>query len=192
LVFAIVKAGRRFSVTPEAADRVAVALAALALFWLSAARWGAYRSRPDLVFNRSEALKFSRLSSTRVYAWVLEHTAPTDVFLSDDEPSFRAVMPAGRKLIVVPELFSNPYVDVKPRIRDSASMYRSLDEGRWDEFLGVARKYSVRYVTLPVKKRSRFKRESAPILRRVYSNPRSAGFDVYEVQGNAASRRDVL
>jgi hypothetical protein len=184
----------RFGPTPsEAAQRAAPFVVVIGLGALCLTRFGAYTSRFDLIFNRNESIRFAKLPTIRLYEWILEKTEPNDVFLADGDAGFRAVMPAGRKLVAVPHIFSNPYVNLERRMVDAASMRRSLDAGRWDEFSRVARRYEVRYVTVAASERSTFRRPKGKLYR-VYKASRTSDFDVYEIagesrhEGTAASR----
>ena len=60
--------------------------------------------------------------------------------------------PAGRKVVAVDRLFSNPYVDWSERARDRDEMLRLLaqwTDGDEPRFSSLAVKYRVRYVAVP-------------------------------------------
>lgn len=112
-------------------------------------RFGDYRRRVDIGPNRTEAERFASMPATALYRWILDQTRPSDVFLADSGIGFYAVQAAGRKVVALQDLFSNPYVDVKKRERDADSMFRDLrKEGRAERFLRRARRYGVRFVIL--------------------------------------------
>jgi hypothetical protein len=56
------------------------------------------------------------------------------------EPLFYGAQPAGRKLVALPDLFSNPFVALKPRANDSARLFADLETGNESDFRALARK----------------------------------------------------
>jgi hypothetical protein len=117
-----------------------------------------------------------------LYHWILSNTHPMDVFLADPEASFYAVGMAGRKVVAIYELFSNPYVDLAPRARDAAAMLDQVKAGRWSEFSSTAHRYQLRYVALPAVERERVDAHEVTMLRRVLSATETRGWDVYRLQ----------
>jgi hypothetical protein len=187
-VWAASKARRFAPSTAKTAERAVPVVVVLGLCALCLTRFGAYKSRFDLVFNRGESIRFAKLPTIALYDWILEKTEPNDVFLADGDAGFRAVMPAGRKLVEIPHIFSNPYVNLEQRMTDAASMRRSLDAGRWDEFVRVARRYDARYATVAASERTAFRRPKGK-LRRVYTAARTSGFDVYDIAAESRHER---
>lgn len=83
----------------------------------------------------------------KLYHWVLENTAPDDVFLNDKNTPDYLLM-AGRKFVVNPggKQFSNPYVDYEKRLKDRNLMLQALEDKRYDILFKKAREYRVRWI----------------------------------------------
>jgi hypothetical protein len=179
----------RFS--PRVRELGAYALGAATLIGYAASGYNGYRSRMDLVANRKDAIGFARGRTVPLYEWVLRHTEPNDVFLAEEEAAFFAVAAAGRKVVALQDLFSNPYVDIAGRAADGAAMFDRLKDGRWSEFLVYAKRYQVRYVALPTVERDSTDERNArnlTALRRVFAATDAAdGWDVYDFVGGASS-----
>ena len=141
-----------------------------------------YRLRMDVVDNRHASVMSSQAPTAELYEWLLNHTKPTDVVLSDMEASFYAVVAAGRKVVATYDLFSNPYLDPAPRAIDAVQMLEHLKTGRWSEFLSRAEGYQLRYVALPAADREKVKAgEGAGLLRVFATSDADRGIDVYEL-----------
>ena len=123
-------------------------LAVVVLGALVTSRWGAYQKRWDIVQNRRESKRFSNEPILQVHRWALERARPEEVFLAEPEVSFFTAA-AGRKVVALNEIFSNPYVSVKRRARDAASMLQALNDGDVRAFSKHSKHYSVKYVVLP-------------------------------------------
>jgi hypothetical protein len=173
----------RFS-TP-AIDRGVSAVVIGALLVVAAARYPRYRKRMDLVDNRRDALAFGKSPLVELYEWTLGHVDPRDVVLADMGTSFHAIMAAGRKVVALHDLFSNPYVDVATRARDAGAMLDQIRGARFAEFLYGATVYQVRYLAFPAKERTGIDAHGEAPLHRVFSTSNAAeGFDVYEVRAD--------
>jgi len=140
-----------------------------------------YEGRADLVDNRRASLDYGASPSIEVYHWLLQHTVPADVVLAQDPVRFYGVQPAGRKLVALPPLFSNPFVALEPRREDSLRMYADLESGDESEFRTLAHKYEVHYVVLEAAKPVTVSHEH--LLRRVFeSEDRQRGWDIYAIR----------
>lgn len=81
-----------------------------ALLWL----------RPIDGAMRVRAQDLERHFDAGTYAWVAEHSAPQDLFVTELpdaslNPASLAVMAAGRRSVALPRTYSNPYVEWEPR-----------------------------------------------------------------------------
>jgi hypothetical protein len=149
-------------------------------FHILAFRWQDYANRPDLVANRESSLAHARLPEIELHRWLRKATKSSDVILAEPGASF-FVSAAGRKVVALQELFSNPYVNLEPRLRDSTEMFQRLHAGRKAQFLALAEKYRVRY--LAVRAPGADKLRAFRWLRRVFrSKDRQLGYDVFRVK----------
>ncbi len=80
------------------------------------------------------------------FHWIREHTQPEDVFLAPEPFSRLVVGAAGRKVIVVHPLFSNPYIYRRSRAADHDSLFTYLQQENPDDFHGLASKYSLTHI----------------------------------------------
>lgn len=102
-----------------------------------------YESREDFMQMKSPRLnqKLNK-SYDLIYRWMLESTAPDDVFFNDSEaPDY--ILMSGRKFVVNPggAQFSNPYVDYQGRMKDRNLMSQALENKRYDIFLAKVKAY---------------------------------------------------
>ena len=82
-----------------------------------------YAERGFFTIARQHALRQGRnLAHNRAHRWIRENTRPGDVFLAWDDLAQHLIGPAGRKTIVIPEGFSNPYVEWTKRAADRRAM----------------------------------------------------------------------
>lgn len=161
--------------TPLARRCQEVALAGLLIFVLS--RFTLYTERPDLTANRRDSLALAKQPFREFYGWLLENTQPDDVVLTEAWVGFFAGA-AGRKVVVLPDLFSNPYVRQAQRARHASTMLGELTGQPRKELAKLARKYRVRYVALRADQYEHVHRLGT--LRRLHAaTDRREGFDVY-------------
>ncbi|HVR21264.1 MAG TPA: hypothetical protein VMS65_16235 [Polyangiaceae bacterium] len=160
-------------------------LAVVVLGALVASRWNAYEKRRDIVEYRRESKRFANEPILEVHRWALEHARPEEVFLAEPEVSFFTAA-AGRKVVALNEIFSNPYVSVKRRGRDATTMLRALHDGDVRAFSKRAKEYSVKYVVLPAHDASTISPEFSGILRRTAVLSEHTIFRV--VRGSEGSR----
>ena len=120
---------------------------------VAASRYPAYVIRPDFVEERQSAQRmFADPALRQMLQWLRRTPSTSDVVLAGDSLGLSVVGAAGRKVVAVDRLFSNPFVDWSERAHDLDEMQRLL--ARWadgDEprFLSLAAKYRVRYVATP-------------------------------------------
>lgn len=161
-----------------------LALAAALLSSFVLIKYSRYAERADLVDNRKESLHFAADPATQIYDWLLHHTVPSDVVLAVDPVLFYGVQPAGRKVVALPQLFSNPFIALKPRADDSMRLFADLEAGHDADFRALARKYAVRYVVLAAEKPVTAGHQR--LLRRVFaSDDRKRGWDIYAITGDS-------
>jgi hypothetical protein len=120
---------------------------------VAASRYQAYGTRPDFVEERQSAQRmFADPALREMLRWLRGTPSPSDVVLAGDSLGLSVVGPAGRKVVAVDRLFSNPYVDWSERARDRDEMLRLLaqwTDGDEPRFSSLAVKYRVRYVAVP-------------------------------------------
>ena len=102
-----------------------------------------YLERPDFW---GRAISQQRAATAWLTPYLREHTAPDDVVLAPTDVALQLVGPAGRNVVALHPIFSNPYVDPTPRIHDQREMFDALEAGDSQRFLTIARKYGVRHV----------------------------------------------
>jgi hypothetical protein len=158
---------------------LALAASLLSVFVLT--KYSRYAERVDLVANRKASLGYAADPATKTYDWLVRYSIPTDVVLAEGNALFYGVQPAGRKLVALPELFSNPFVALKPRADDSIRLFEELKAGDASDFRELARKYDLHYVILAAGKP--VTRGHRRLLRRVFkSNDREHGWDIYAIR----------
>ncbi|MCK5861944.1 MAG: hypothetical protein KAH38_05635, partial [Candidatus Hydrogenedentes bacterium] len=82
-----------------------------------------------------------------MYQWILENTAPSAVFLCEEESiGMTVVMPTGRKLAAVMLLYSNPYVPVAPLFEAQEKLFDAIERGDKDTFCQWAKEYPSLYL----------------------------------------------
>jgi hypothetical protein len=114
---------------------------------LTAGVFSRYRSSFEFGGMRAFGLGAARHGATHaLYRWLLDHTKPHDVVLADVGLVRFAVSPAGRKVVVHEDIFSNPYVDFAQRKAAQEAMLRALSENRPADFFALADAYHVTHV----------------------------------------------
>jgi hypothetical protein len=162
-------------------------LAVVVLGGLVASRFNAYPKRRDIVENRRESKRFSNEPVLQVHRWALERARPEDVFLAEPEVSFFTAA-AGRKVVALNEIFSNPYVSVKRRGRDASTMLRALHDGDVRAFSKRSKEYSVKYVVLSAHEASTLAPEFTGVLSRVAELSEHSIFRVVRSSGSPRTR----
>lgn len=130
---------------PPRNTQLATTVVLLAVLVTSA--WPGYSRNLDthLLVDRAHKLA-ARNELKQLYDWCLQHTRPDDVFLVDDFYGQYGVAAAGRKLLMLDPLFTNPYVDIATRMRDRKLLYDALASGDSQGFAALADTYRIRYV----------------------------------------------
>jgi hypothetical protein len=136
----------RRSTVPSAAAIEHTSLTVL-LVAILAYSYPAFAARDAFGYERETARKqFSTDEQRRVIPWLRANTAPGEVVLTAEGSCLSFIGPAGRKCIVVPRFFANPYVDPAPRAAAQREMWAALTSGNCDLFREHARAYRVSYV----------------------------------------------
>lgn len=150
-------------------SRAALSVGLLALVALT---YSVYCARYVFTEARDEALQVTQIMTDRTgaYEWVRAHTTPEDVFLTTDSHlSMFVVAQAGRKLVAAPPTFSNPYVELEPRVQDQDAMIDALLNGHERRFETLADQYGLRYVAAAGEVRDALTEAAPPQLESLYS-----------------------
>jgi hypothetical protein len=124
-------------------------LALMAAATLITKNYPLYENRPDFQEYQREALGYSEeFARTGVLKRLRAETPPDAVVLASATDSHFRVAPAGRHVIAVPAVQSNPYVAQHGREADQKSMLAALLAGDSQTFNALADKYSVTHVLL--------------------------------------------
>lgn len=104
-----------------------------------------YRDWPEMAITRDRAgYAAAHESKAAMYAWILKHTRPDAVFLTEDDPvGLQVVMPAARKLAGAMLLYLNPYVDAGPLLDDQRKMLQAMRDGDAGQFYECAARRGV-------------------------------------------------
>ena len=116
------------------------------------ASYEAYENRPDVQEYAREARGISRkFDQSRVLTRLRDETPPDAVVLASDEDSYYQVAPAGRAVVSIPSIQSNPYVAQGGRDNDQEQMLDALLAHNLAAFDTIADKYGVTHVLLDAK-----------------------------------------
>lgn len=119
----------------------------LALAVLIVLRLPDYRHRYDLSHYVVESQKFAAEKSLQqLYNALLYNLNPDEVVLADNRVGMQSVIAAGRKIVAIDPVYSNPYVDYNSRAFDRDAMFVALQQHQNTLFLELASKYDVGYV----------------------------------------------
>jgi len=84
-----------------------------------------------------------------MYEWIMKHTAPDAVFMcNEDDIAMRIVMPAARKLLFPPYIYSNPFVDPGPLSYHNRLLVESVADNNASAFCEEKSNYSDVYLIL--------------------------------------------
>ncbi|MHC5065507.1 MAG: hypothetical protein ACYTG5_16205 [Planctomycetota bacterium] len=123
--------------------------------------FGSYLASADMRQFRQDSIQHAQRSEiTELYDWVLKNTKSEDVFLTDPMIGFYAISSAGRKVIVQPENYSNPYVDYSVRREAGDKMYEFLRSGDVSAFLKLGAEYGVGFVVAATDVKESFRLEA--------------------------------
>jgi hypothetical protein len=81
-----------------------------------------------------------------MYQWIVTSTNRFDVFIAPHNLGLSVIATAGRKVVALDSLFSNPFVNWEQRAHDQDEMIQSLERGAWTGFSTLAGHYRVRYI----------------------------------------------
>lgn len=138
-----IRVGRR-DARLEPITRSVYAVMVAALVWLN---YPAFLARPAFGQEREAAqARFATAELRAIVPWIRANSRPLDVFLTAESACLSVVGPAGRKCVLAPRFFSNPYVDWDVRRSASQAMWDSLAENDCARFEEHAHAYRVRYV----------------------------------------------
>lgn len=152
----------------------------LGLAVLVGTRFDAYATRMDLVSSREASQSYARHPVIPVYEWARDRVRLGDAVLATTNPGF-FVAAANHRVVVLQDLFSNPYARYLPRARDAGIMLQELWDDRREQLPALIRSYRLRYAVLEASERERYKLVEG--LRRVVAaKDRKAGYDVYELR----------
>ncbi|MEO8359387.1 MAG: hypothetical protein ABI672_05100 [Vicinamibacteria bacterium] len=165
---ALILRGR--ALRPKANLLAARALMGASVIGMAAVLAPSFAGRADLVSSRHRARKFaSKPGWDFARAWIRENTHRDDVFLASDEMALFVVGPAGRKVVAVGPVFSNPYVRWEPRAVARDAMFESLSTGSMSAFLRFSREYPVTYVISDAVGRNPFAKIGGEVMKPVFN-----------------------
>ena len=122
-------------------------VAAAALLAIVFYAYPAWATREAFGYERDVAkLQFDTPELRSVIPWIRENTAPSDVFLTAEGSCLALIGPAGRKCIVPPRFFANPYVDWNVRESERRALWDSLTRQDCDRFRESARANGITFV----------------------------------------------
>jgi len=130
-----------------------------------------YRTRPDFVLGRSEALsKEKQKDDIQVYNFIVENIPSDKVVLCEWEASTFPLMPTGRKMVCNNITFSNPYLDFYKRDSDRVAMLTFLGTGQPPTSLKLFADYNVAFALISNRKLDRYTSHSPPLGKAVFKN----------------------
>ena len=122
-------------------------ISAVAIVTIVVFSYPAWAKREAFTYERDVAkLQFATPEFQSVIPWIRENTAPADVFLTAESSCLSFVGPAGRKCVVPPRFFANPYVDWNVRAKEQRALWESLNDKDCDRFRAHARANGVTFV----------------------------------------------
>ncbi len=110
------------------------------------AGYGRFVDQPALNETRERAQTVIPIGWRAAYAWIRRHTEPQDVFLASPYFGLHVVTPAGRKVVALKPVFSNPFVAADLRVEHSEKMYEYLRQSDGERFAILSSAYSVDYI----------------------------------------------
>jgi hypothetical protein len=108
------------------------------------AHYPAYLERPDF-WGRTLALQRDP-AEVRITEFLHRTTTDDAIVLASSDLSLNTVAPSGRRIVALNPVFSNPYVDLIPRVRDRQMMFDALTHGDRERFDLLTDRYSVSHV----------------------------------------------
>jgi hypothetical protein len=131
-----------FLIRRLATSRAELVASAIAIVAVGAA-YPRYLDRPDFW---GRALSQQRTANAWVAPYLRDHTAADEVVLAPTAVSLQLVGPAGRRVVALHPIFSNPYVDPTTRLQDHTAMFDALRAGDSQRFITMAGRYGIGHV----------------------------------------------
>ncbi len=108
-----------------------------------------YLIRVDNVGYREGALEYAQEKKRiALYQWARENSHRDQVFLADPRMSLYALVAAGRKVVCLHPVFSNPFVDYQERYQDNLGAFDLLRKGNFVEFSHLVDKYQISFLVI--------------------------------------------
>ena len=147
--------------------------------WLVTMNYGAFAMRADFEEYRREAVGYTdEFARTRVLSRLRSETAGNAVVLASDVNSYYRVAPAGRFVVSIPAVQSNPYVTEGGRDADQEAMIQALLRRDFSTFNQLADRYGVTNVLLGPDETSQFD-QGGPPPGELTELSRRAGYVIY-------------
>jgi len=128
-------------------SRALLALASTVLLCLVQAP--VYLGREDFHYQRTRSLAWSvQADRTATWEWIDRNTRPTDVYYAAPEDAMRIVGPAGARVVLTDQYFSNPYVDYGERARAHEAIATALDRCDRAALASLLGRYGVTHLLL--------------------------------------------
>ena len=149
VTWAVVATARASAMPRGGADTLMGAVPALLVCGFALSSFGPYRGGSAFVEDVAAARRatFQQFES-QLTARLEAETPPDASVLASPENSLVDVAPAGRRVVAVPQEFSNPYVPFEPRARDQARLLTALMARDRQTFVALARMRGVTHVVL--------------------------------------------
>jgi len=139
----------RSEARPRYREAIAGALVLLAIYVTVRATYAAFQGKADFQEYRREALAASaQFAETRILERLRTETPPDAVVLATSEDSIYRVAPAGRAVVAIPSMQSNPYVLQGGRDRDQKAMLKAVLTGDSATLHALADTYGVTHIVL--------------------------------------------
>jgi hypothetical protein len=130
-------------------EAIAGALVLLAVSLTVRATYAGFQGKPDFQEYQREALTTSaEFAETRLLERLRTETPPDAVVLATAEDSLYRVAPAGRAIVAIPSMQSNPYIAQAARDGDQEAMMKAVRTGDSATLHALAGKYGVTHVVL--------------------------------------------
>ena len=147
--------------------------------WLVTANYSAFAMRADFQEYRREAVGYTdEFARTQVLSRLRAETPAHAIVLASDLNSYYRVAPAGRFVVSIPAVQSNPYVTEGGRDADQEAMIQALLRRDFATFNQLADKYGVTNVLLGPEETAQFD-SGGPPPGELTELSRRAGFTIY-------------
>jgi hypothetical protein len=123
------------------------AVYAVVIVAIVASNYPAFLARAAFVGEREAArVGFTTPELRAIVPWIRTNSVPSDVFLTSDSACLSIIGPAGRKCVMAPRFFSNPYVDWIVRRDAHRSLWDALGADDCATFRAQADAYAVTFI----------------------------------------------